>query len=167
MNTNTHTRPDLAERLRFLLGTSFYLGLSPILPGSCAALAAVAIEWAVLWHAPEAWRWPLLALAFAFFALATVRLHSWSIDRFGTCDHCNFTTDEVAGALLVPLCYPMGPHAGEMWAGYALFRVLDMIKIYPANLIDRRMKTGLGVLLDDVVSAVYAAVCLWAWRLLA
>ena len=50
------------------------------------------------------------------------------------------------------------PAAGWMAfaAGFALFRLFDIIKPFPAGLIDRRMRGGAGVMLDDLVAAIYA-----------
>jgi phosphatidylglycerophosphatase A len=40
--------------------------------------------------------------------------------------------------------------------GFALFRLLDITKPWPANWIDRRMSGAAWVLLDDVVAGIYA-----------
>jgi phosphatidylglycerophosphatase A len=46
---------------------------------------------------------------------------------------------------------------GFVWqaAAFLLFRIFDITKPEPARGIDRRMKNGLGVMLDDVVAAGY------------
>ena len=41
---------------------------------------------------------------------------------------------------------------------FFLFRFFDIIKIFPANIIDKKMKNGLGVVLDDVVAGVYSTI---------
>ena len=41
-------------------------------------------------------------------------------------------------------------------AGFVLFRLLDIIKPFPAGLIDRRMRNGAGVMLDDLFAGIYA-----------
>ena len=43
---------------------------------------------------------------------------------------------------------------------FALFRLFDITKPYPINKIDKHMKNGFGVMLDDVVAGIYAAVFL-------
>ena len=37
-----------------------------------------------------------------------------------------------------------------------LFRFFDIVKVFPANIVDRRVHHGIGVILDDVVSGLYA-----------
>ena len=51
-------------------------------------------------------------------------------------------------------------------AGFALFRLFDILKPEPAGLIDRRMRGGVAVMLDDVVAAIYANLVLHALALL-
>jgi phosphatidylglycerophosphatase A len=44
--------------------------------------------------------------------------------------------------------------------GFLLFRIADVIKPWPASLIDRRMRNGAGVMLDDLAAAIYANIVL-------
>ena len=38
---------------------------------------------------------------------------------------------------------------------FFIFRIFDIIKIFPANLIDKNLKNGYGVILDDIVAGTY------------
>ena len=44
---------------------------------------------------------------------------------------------------------------------FLLFRFFDIFKIFPANIIDKKMKNSLGVLLDDIVAAIYTVTILY------
>ena len=57
--------------------------------------------------------------------------------------------------LLVP------PTIAVYAVGFVLFRLFDVVKPWPISLLDRRVKGGLGVMLDDVVAGALAAVLLW------
>jgi phosphatidylglycerophosphatase A len=48
-----------------------------------------------------------------------------------------------------------------MAAGFALFRLFDIIKPWPVSWADREVRGGFGVMLDDVVAGVLAASVLW------
>jgi phosphatidylglycerophosphatase A len=61
--------------------------------------------------------------------------------------------DEVAGYLVTMLAVPFTP--GSALLGFLLFRFYDVVKPWPASRFDR-MKTGLGVVLDDVAAGAYA-----------
>lgn len=41
---------------------------------------------------------------------------------------------------------------------FILFRIFDISKLPPINLIDRKMKNGFGVIFDDIVAGVYTAI---------
>ena len=47
-----------------------------------------------------------------------------------------------------------------MIIGFCLFRVFDIVKPWPVNLADKNVKGGFGVMLDDLLAAVYAGVAL-------
>ena len=44
---------------------------------------------------------------------------------------------------------------------FLLFRVFDIWKPYPIGYIDKRIKNYLGVVLDDLVAGLYAAITIW------
>ena len=67
--------------------------------------------------------------------------------------------DEVVGQWLTLALLPLDPLIYAL--GFLLFRVLDVVKPWPANFIDRAVTGGFGVMLDDVVAAVYAGGALW------
>jgi phosphatidylglycerophosphatase A len=49
-------------------------------------------------------------------------------------------------------------------AGFALFRIFDIIKPFPASYLDRRLHGGVGVVLDDIAAGIYANLVLQAAR---
>ncbi len=147
--------------LRFLLShpahfmaMGFGSGLSPMAPGTAGTLAA----WALF---------PLLKpyfsdLAFLIFLLAAFIVGAAAAGRtgrdLGVADHGAIVCDEIVPFWLVLL---MTPNDWRWQAtAFLLFRFFDIVKPQPARWIDRHMKTGLGVMLDDVVAAGYALVML-------
>ena len=56
------------------------------------------------------------------------------------------------------------PARGFQWwmlaAGFALFRLFDVWKPWPIRWLDRRVKGGMGVMIDDVVAGIFAAAVL-------
>jgi len=140
--------------LVLLLATVGGVGYAPAVPGTLGSLVALPLLPALAtlrMRAPLA-GWIVLAglLAIAF----------WAADRADRLlpghDHGCIVIDEVAGMLVAGLFVP------GTWAAaalvFVLFRVLDVLKPWPANLIDRRVKTGLGVVGDDLVAGAYAGI---------
>lgn len=144
-----------------LLATWFGAGLLPWVPGTWGSLAALPFAWVIVATAGHQW----LALA----AVAAFGIGCWAADAYekasGGHDPGPVVIDEVAAQWCVLLVVP--PDLGLYLAGFVLFRVADIVKPWPAALIDRRMQGGVGVMLDDIFAAGYAAVALYlvAWGL--
>jgi phosphatidylglycerophosphatase A len=49
---------------------------------------------------------------------------------------------------------------------FILFRIFDILKPFPINIIDKNMKNGFGVILDDVIAGIYSVVILFVIILL-
>jgi len=83
----------------------------------------------------------------------------WSGTRaeryFGSTDPGPGVIDEVVGMLITLFLLPVSWEVAA--AGFLIFRVLDVIKPYPANRFER-LHGGMGMMADDVMSAVYANV---------
>ena len=45
-----------------------------------------------------------------------------------------------------------------VFASFVLFRIFDIFKPYPINLIDQKLKNGFGVMLDDVVAGIFSSI---------
>ena len=78
-----------------------------------------------------------------------------SARRLGVHDHGGIVFDEIVAMLLVLCVTPRT--AGWTLAAFLLFRLFDMAKPWPIREADHRLHGGLGIMLDDVLAAVYAA----------
>ncbi len=127
-------------------------GFSPLAPGTVGTLGAIPLAWVVARLEPL----PASAFLLAFFALAT-----YAASRAGAhwqvVDASPIVIDEVLG-YLVALAFLPFTWQTALFAFFA-FRFLDIVKPWPASVADR-WKTGLGVVLDDVVAGAYTWVCL-------
>jgi len=72
---------------------------------------------------------------------------------FGGPDCATIVLDEILGMIAAMYRNPIG--WDWLIAGFALFRVFDIIKPWPANRFDR-MRGGAGVMLDDLAAGIYA-----------
>lgn len=157
------------EVLVATVGSAFGLGLLPVAPGSFAALLGLGIHAACWFFAPSLLL-PVLAFSFCVFTAIHFWLNDVAAKYWDDTDSGNFVMDEVAGYLvtamiIVPLhaCFSTArAQLFFMTGAFLLFRVLDIIKLPPARQVDRNMHNALGVILDDYISAVYAAGLLWA-----
>jgi len=139
-----------------LLATWFGAGYLPVTPGSWGALAALPVAWTI--RALGGLPGLAIAAAIAFFT------GWWAASRVaaasGLADPGAIVIDEVAGQWLVLLAAPTDLAA---WAlAFALFRLFDIWKPWPVRWFDRHVHSGLGIMLDDLLAAGYAALGLAA-----
>ena len=157
----TKTKSAINEKIKIISGSACYLGYSPIMPGTCGALPGIVLYY-VLWKfLTPGFLWMGLFITVLLIGGLNYYLTPWATKYWQSKDPSQFILDEIIGFMCVPLFY--GPHdfaTVALW-GFILFRVLDMIKIFPANYVDKHVKGSTGIVLDDVISAGYAALCLY------
>lgn len=141
--------------------SAFGLGLSPIAPGTCGALIGVLIHIFIVNFLPVGAQLVALIGAMILVCLVHFMLTPWAIRYWGSKDPKNFVLDEVAGYLTVPILFRHGHIWQVVLWGFLLFRTFDIIKIPPARQIDKNMDGAWGILLDDIVSAIYAVIAMF------
>lgn len=140
-----------------LLAFGFGSGLSPKAPGTMGTLVALPLAWGML-LLPLV---PRLAVVLAV-SLAGVWICQRASERLGVHDHPGIVWDEFAGLLLTVLIFPLDPVT--LIGGFVAFRAFDILKPPPIGVVDRRVHGGLGIMLDDLLAAVFAAAALAAVR---
>jgi len=140
---------DPIHLLAFGLGT----GLSPVAPGTVGSLLGLAAAWATL-----PFDMPLRIAVGVAMVLGGIWLCGASARRIGVHDHPGIVWDEIAALYLVVIFLPSSI---LLWAlAFGLFRLFDIVKPWPISDLDHRLKGGLGIMLDDLVAALYAALVL-------
>jgi len=143
--------------LIIFLATGAYSGYSPIAPGTAGSVVGLLVVWfgfGPLWnHSP--------IIALAIFAVTFI-VSCWISGRaeaiFQERDSSKIVIDEVLGMAATMFGNPLT--APWLLAGFVLFRVFDVVKPFPAGLIDREVGGGAGVMLDDLAAAIYANIVL-------
>jgi len=132
------------------LATGAYVGLVPFAPGTVASLLALPLLLLV-----ERLALPAAGLAglLAVVVVAAIPVCHLAGRAYGDADSRKIVLDEICGMLVAGALIP--PTARSLALTFLLFRLLDIAKPFPARLIDRRVKNGLGVVADDVVAGLY------------
>jgi phosphatidylglycerophosphatase A len=134
-----------------LLATWFGSGLLPLVPGTWGSLAALPFAWAIVWYAGS---YGLLAAGMAILAVGI-----WAggvyAERTAAEDPGPVVIDEVAGQWLALVPAALDPL--QFGIGFILFRIADILKPWPARWVERELPGGLGIMIDDVIAAAYAA----------
>jgi phosphatidylglycerophosphatase A len=144
------------------IATLFGVGLFPKAPGTWGSLATIPLAWAL--HALGGF--PLTAVATAALFVVGVWASGVYAAQIGRSDPPEAVIDEAVGMLIAlwPLSLglwlmevpsPVYPWPG--WAlGFAAFRFFDILKPPPIRWVER-LPGGWGIMLDDVVAGVMAA----------
>ncbi len=149
---NLSAREVFTNPVHFL-AYGFGAGLSPKAPGTAGTVAAIPI-YLLLMSVGGGVYWLFLPVALA----AGVLICGYTAKRIGVDDPKGVVWDEIVGFLITMLGLPLG----AVWVvgGFLLFRLFDIWKPWPIRWIDRRVKGGLGIMLDDVIAAVFACLIL-------
>lgn len=134
-----------------LLALGFGSGLSPVAPGTMGTLVAVPLAW-LLQQLPIG----TAIIATAILVVGGIWLCGESARKLGVHDHSGIVWDEIAAFAMLGLLVP----SGYVWLALAFvfFRLFDIAKPWPIRDLDHRLHGGLGIMLDDLAAAVYAAV---------
>ena len=138
----------------YYTAVGFGSGLTPIVPGTYGALVGLFI-YIVLSGLSFWWYLFVVALGFGVGILVCDRVAK----KMDSHDDRRIVWDEIVGYWMTMAFVPF-----SRWAvivGFILFRVLDVLKPWPICLIDKRVRNGLGVMLDDLAAGLAAAVILY------
>ncbi|MEM1262237.1 MAG: phosphatidylglycerophosphatase A [Pseudomonadota bacterium] len=130
-------------------------GLSPVAPGTVGSVWGVVAAWAAV-GLPLSIQLAIGVIGF----IVGIWICGVSSRRLGVHDHGGIVWDEVVGCYLAVL--PAG--ADPLWlaVGFGLFRLFDIVKPRPIRDLDHRLHGGLGIMLDDIIAALYGALLLIA-----
>lgn len=131
----------------------FGSGAAPKAPGTAGTVIAV------LLYLPLA---ELPLLFYCLFLGVCFAIGIWLCGKtardIGIHDHGGIVWDEFVGYWLTMIMAP----AGWIWivAGFVLFRLFDILKPWPIKWVDSRVEGGVGIMLDDVLAGIMAALCI-------
>ncbi len=138
-----------------LIATWFGSGLIKPAPGTWGSLAALPFAWVIATFGES---WYLLPAAIALFPVGV-----WAATEYDRVkeshDSSEIVVDEVVGVWITLAFVP--PDWLHYLVGFVLFRLFDILKPWPVRWADRKIAGGMGVMLDDVLAAIYAALSLY------
>jgi len=161
MSTKTPSPRFLLNHPAHFVALGFGAGLAPVAPGTFGTLVAIPLAWALRMYVPDA----------VFLAVIVVLLlvGMWAAGvtgrDLGVPDHGAIVWDEVVAFLLV--LYFVGDSWLKIAIAFLLFRFFDIVKPPPIRQLDAAMKNGTGVMLDDLLAAVYTLLAFAVWKRLA
>lgn len=142
------------------LAFGFGAGLAPKAPGTFGSLVGLVAAWWLL-ELPLVWRAVVVALVIAL----GVWICGESARRLARHDDQRIVLDEIAGVLLTSLAV-VEKSFFAIALVFVFFRFFDILKPWPIRDVDHSLHGGLGIMLDDLIAALYAAACVVTIRAL-
>lgn len=151
--SNKKLPPSLLKHPIHFLALGFGSGLAPKAPGTFGTLMAIPLYLLIQPLNIEYYIFVVLLVS-----LAGIYICDKSASMMGEHDHPGIVWDEFAGYFVTMIAVPFE----WVWVllGFGLFRLFDILKPQPICWLDKHVKGGLGIMVDDLLAGVMAAVCL-------
>jgi phosphatidylglycerophosphatase A len=156
--------PDL-KKFSHLSSTFFGVGLLPKAPGTWGSFVALFLFFGLIYAQISFLLYFIFFIFFSIASIITCEIASRDLDEK---DHPTIVIDEVAGAglsfLFIPLLgiYNFSTLEWQKESYLAafiliiLFRFFDILKPHPISFIDKKFKSGFGIVLDDLAAGLFA-----------
>ena len=148
-NAAPRISPSALASLPGFLALGGGTGLAPKAPGTVGTLLGI----------PLVLLMPTSLPAYIAGLLVLIVVGVWccsvSAKTLGVHDHPGIVWDEIVGFAVTMIAAPREILVFVL--GFALFRVFDILKPWPIGPVDRRVHGGLGIMADDLIAGVFAA----------
>ncbi len=140
------------KKISYYFSTSFGVGSSKFFPGTLASLVTLPIIWLIK---------DFLSLDFFLITLFFYSLTSYFLIRICIKDSPNkdpkyIVADEHIGqSISLIFC---DQEIIDYLIAFFLFRFFDIVKPFPINLVDNKVKNAFGVILDDVLAGLFVCI---------
>lgn len=139
-----------------LLAVGLGSGMSPIMPGTMGSAMAIPL-WLLFDGLQPYLYWVLIVVAFIFGCFLCQK----TSDDTHTHDSGHIVWDEFVGMWITLFFIPQ---ISVLWIAIAFFafRVFDMAKPWPIRWFDKRVPGGFGIMVDDVIAAIFSSLTVYA-----
>jgi len=143
---------SLKNPLHFL-ALGFGSGAAPVAPGTFGTVAAVPVYLLLV-------QLPFVGYLFSVILISIVGIYicGRTAEDWGVHDHSAIVWDEIAGFLVTMILAPVS--VVSVVLGFAYFRLFDIWKPYPISWLDKKVEGGFGIMVDDLLAGVFAALLL-------
>lgn len=130
-----------------IIGSGFYTGFIPFAPGTFGSLVALLFYLIPGFENPT-----FLLIIISLFSVVGISVGTKFETIYGK-DPKQCTIDEMVGMWISLIFIPK-----KIWfilIAFVIWRVLDIFKPFPANIAEK-IKGGMGIMLDDIIAAIYS-----------
>ena len=134
----------------------FYIGYIKFAPGTWGSLAAILILYPIIKYTMLSLE-VLIIIFITLFFISNLFINYFS-NFTNSNDSKHIVIDELLGIFIILIFYDFVFIYNDfitLILIFFIFRLFDIIKIFPANYIDKNLKNGYGVIMDDIVAGIY------------
>ena len=146
----------------FFVSFSFAGYIKIIPPGTFASFLSIVILFPIVEYKIISLE-IFVVIFFVIFLLSLFFINKFS-SHTQSHDSKIIVIDEFLGVYLILIFYDqiktINPYVTIMLI-FILFRFFDILKIFPANIVDRKLKSAFGVILDDLIAGIYTIIILY------
>ena len=139
----------LRDRAILFISSGGFVGKIPFAPGTFGSVLGLPVCYCLSF---------VKAQIAIFLTLLFIAFSIWIADGaeklLRSKDPGDIVIDEIAGLLVTFLGIPFNLLNGA--AGFLIFRIMDILKPFPARMLEKQIPGGAGVVLDDVVAGIYS-----------
>ncbi len=157
----TQNKESFTTKSATFFSTLGPVGFLPKAPGTWGSAVAVIAAPFLFYPFDHLTRGIILAALFIVGSLAA----SEAEKSLGCKDPGSVIIDEVLGQWITFAPFAIMT-SWQFLTGFVLFRAFDILKPWPVRQSEKWLKSGWGVMIDDVIAGIYAALCLWLIRMI-
>lgn len=154
-NSQLTAKQILKDPVLFL-AFGFGSGLSKYMPGTLGTVAAVPVYLGLMQFSASVYLAATLLSVAVGIAICDQAAKKLQVHDFG-----GIVWDEIAGFLIT--LYGVTLSWQSVLAGFVLFRLFDILKPWPIKWLDQQVHGGFGIMIDDVLAGIFAALVLRFW----
>lgn len=154
-NSQLTAKQILKDPVLFL-AFGFGSGLSKYMPGTLGTVAAVPVYLGLMQFSASVYLAATLLSVIVGIAICDQAAKKLQVHDFG-----GIVWDEIAGFLIT--LYGVTLSWQSVLAGFVLFRLFDILKPWPIKWLDQQVHGGFGIMIDDVLAGIFAALVLRFW----
>ncbi len=150
----------VVNKISQLISTLFYLGYVKWMPGTIASLLSIIIIMILKIHLNYI-IFVGFILLILLISIISIEIYSKSIEKN---DSSEIVIDEFLGIYFIMLFYDHFSSSNlfiDIIFIFVFFRIFDILKPFPANFVDKKIKNSFGVILDDIIAGIYSLVALF------
>ena len=157
----------MIKKINLKIVTLFGIGYIKIAPGTAASLVTTVILYLLFTYGFKGIGIYIIYFLIFLFFYSLYAINSLK-NHFKKDDPQEIVIDEVIGQSIpiVVLAYQIDMFNPDkvgtpfIWCifYFLVFRLFDIVKIFPCNIIDKKMKNSLGIMLDDIIAGIYSII---------